>query len=34
MLSMLYKYLKEKELKFNTSKAEEFPPEMRSGKGN
>ncbi len=31
---MLYKYLKEKELKFNISKAEEFPPEMRSGKGN
>ena len=34
MLSMLYKYLKEKELKFNISKAEEFPQEMRSGKGN
>ena len=34
MLSMLYKYLKEKELKFNISKTEELPPEMRSGKGN
>ena len=29
-----YKYLKEKELKFNISKAEEFPPEMCLGKGN
>src|SRR4030043_189878 len=34
MLSVLYKYLKEKELKFNISKAEEFPPEMYLGKGN
>jgi pimeloyl-ACP methyl ester carboxylesterase len=34
MLAMLYKYLKEKELQFNISKAEEFLPEMRLGKGN
>jgi len=31
---LLYKYLKEKQLKFDISKAEEFSPEMHSGKEN
>jgi len=31
---VLYKYLKEKELQFNISKVEEFPPGIRSNKGS